>query len=445
MKEQKVTFSFILTLGFMLFALFFGAGNLIFPAMLGQLSGDHVWWANGGFLVTGVGLPLLGVLAFGMSGKTSALELTQRVHPVFGLIFTTVLYLSIGPLFAMPRTGSTSYEIAVTPFLSDGSHPWVLFMFTILYFGVTCFLALKPAKIVDIVGKYLTPFLLVFLGVLIVTVFVQPLGSFQEPSEQYAVHPFSEGFQQGYLTMDILASLVFGIIVIQAIQAKGVTSRKKLLGAAASAAIIAAVFLAIIYTSISYTGATSVSTLGLLDNGGTVLALVANSYYGAAGNILLGLIVTLACLTTSIGLTTACAAYFSKLMPNVSYSVIAIILSVFSAVFANIGLSELISISVPVLSTIYPLAIVIILLTFLHRLFGGRAAVYQMSLLLTLVISLFDGLKAAGIEIPVVTNVFKQILPLYAQGLGWLVPALVGAVLGYLCSYLFGKGKKYAT
>src|SRR6476620_8227713 len=153
---NKVPFSFIVVIGLMLFALFFGAGNLIFPAMLGQSAGENVWIANAGFLVTGVGLPLLGVLAFGFSGKDDLQSLASRVHPVFGIVFTNVLYLEIGPLFSIPRTGNVSFEIGVKPFLSENSGPVPLLIFTIIFFSITCLLSLNPAKIVEIVGKILT-------------------------------------------------------------------------------------------------------------------------------------------------------------------------------------------------------------------------------------------------------------------------------------------------
>jgi LIVCS family branched-chain amino acid:cation transporter len=177
--NNKMPFSFVLAVGFMLFALFFGAGNLIFPAMLGQSAGTNSWSANAGFIVTGVGLPLLGVLALGFSGKNDLQSLASRVHPVFGVVFTVVLYLSIGPLFAIPRTGTASFEMGIRPFLSGESSAIGLLIFSIIFFGVTAFFSLKSSKIVDIVGKILTPLLLIFIGILIVTAFINPIGNFQ--------------------------------------------------------------------------------------------------------------------------------------------------------------------------------------------------------------------------------------------------------------------------
>lgn len=427
--SNKVPFSFVVVIGLMLFALFFGAGNLIFPAMLGQSAGTNIWSANAGFLVTGVGLPLIGVLAFGFSGKDDLQSLANRVHPIFGVVFTSVLYLAIGPLFALPRAGSVSFEIGVTPFLSKDPSFVPLFIFTLIFFGITCFFSLNPAKIVDIVGKILTPIKLTFIGTLVIVAFIHPIGAFQAPAQDYTSHAFFKGFQEGYLTMDTLASFVFGIIIINAIKAKGATTKKQIIAVCAKATAIAAIILATIYTSLSYMGASSVEKLGHLDNGGKVLANVSNYYFGTYGGLLLGLMITVACLTTSIGLVTACASFFHKLFPKVSYKTIVVILSVFSAIIANVGLTQLIAISIPVLTAIYPLAIVLIVLTFLHPLFKGRAAVYQGSLFFTFIVSLFTGLNAANVHIKVINDLFTRVLPMYNIGLGWIVPAVVGGVI----------------
>lgn len=429
--SSKVPFSFIVVIGLMLFALFFGAGNLIFPAMLGQSAGTNIWAANAGFLVTGVGLPLIGVLAFGFSGKDDLQSLASRVHPLFGIVFTTVLYLAIGPLFALPRAGSVAFEIGVKPFLTESLSFIPLLIFTIVFFGITCFFSLNPAKIVDMVGKVLTPIKLTFIGILVIVAFVRPIGDLQAPTEAYTSNSFFKGFQEGYLTMDTLASFVFGIIIINAIREKGATTKKQIMAVCAKATAIAATILAVIYTALSYMGASSVEKLGHLDNGGAVLAKVSDYYFGSYGGILLGLMITVACLTTSVGLVSACSSFFHKLFPNMSYKTIVIILSIFSAFVANFGLTQLIAISVPVLVAIYPLAIILIALTFLHSFFKGRSEVYQGSLLFTSIVSVFDGLNAAGIHIQVINSFFTQVLPMHEVGLGWILPAIIGGLAGY--------------
>lgn len=440
--SQKAPLSFIVVTGLMLFALFFGAGNLIFPAMLGQSAGTNLWSASLGFIITGVGLPFITILAFGFSGKNDVQSLASRAHPLFGIIFTVVLYLSLGPLFALPRTGSVSYEIGIKPFLSNDVGFLPLLVFTIIYFGIACLLSINPSKMLDIVGKILTPLLLIFIGILIVVAIINPMGEIQSPSADYSDNSFFKGFKEGYLTMDTLAGFAFGIIVINAIKDRGITSRKEVLGFCMKAGLIAATLLVIVYTALTYVGATSVEKLGQLGNGGDVLAQASNHFFGSAGAVLLGLIVIAACLTTSIGLITACSAYFNKILPAVSYKSFVVIFSVFSAAVANVGLTKLISISVPVLTALYPVAIVLIVLTFFHSLFKGKSEVYLGSLLLTAIISIMDGVVASGIKLDAVSNFFTQYLPLYSVGIGWVMPAIIGGVLGYMIYLMKGDPKE---
>ncbi|MFD2670564.1 branched-chain amino acid transport system II carrier protein [Marinicrinis sediminis] len=427
---ERTVFSHTLTIGLMLFALFFGAGNLIFPAMMGQMAGNEYGQANLGFLITGVGLPLIGTMAIGFSGVKNLLALTQRVHPLFAYVYTTLLYLTIGPLFAMPRTGSISYEIGIKPYVGSAYDSIAMAIFTVLFFGVTFLFSVNPVRMVEIVGKILTPILLVSISILAIASFTVPVGKPQEPDSSYASEPFFKGFQDGYLTMDALAALVFGIIVINAIRAKGIQDRKRILSVCLQATLIAATMLALIYTSLTYMGASSVSTFGILANGGEVLTSVTGHYFGTFGGFALGVIVLLACLTTSIGLTTSCSGYFQQIIPGMSYRSICMVLCVISAILANIGLEQLIQFSVPVLSILYPLAIVLILLTFLHQLFQGKRAVYMMSLLFTFLVSIVDGLKDTPLHMEQVNDWFQQYLPLYPVGLGWLLPACAGAIIG---------------
>ncbi|MCL9662249.1 branched-chain amino acid transport system II carrier protein [Paenibacillus hunanensis] len=432
--EKKVPFSFIIVIGLMLFALFFGAGNLIFPTLLGQSSGTNFWAANIGFLITGVGLPTLGVIALGVSGKEDLQSLSSRVHPVFGVVFTTVLYLAIGPLFAIPRTGNVSFEIGVKPFLDGGSHLWVSIVFSIIFFGITCFFSLNPARIVDLVGKVLTPIKLTFISILIIAGLLYPIGALQPPTAKYASNALFKGFQEGYLTMDALASFVFGIIVIQAIRSRGATSRKQVITVSIKAACIAAIILSVLYVSLSYISASSVTAFGYLENGGQILARMSSYYFGTSGGIFLGLMITIACLTTSIGLITSCASYFHKLLPRLAYKKLVVGMCIFSAVIANIGLNELIQISVPVLKIIYPLAIVLMILTFCHHLFKGNRLVYQGSMLLVFLVSIPDGLRETPLHLGWLDTFMSGYIPMYTIGMGWVLPAVIGAIGGYVIS-----------
>lgn len=436
MSSKQLSTGDMVAIGLMLFALFFGAGNLIFPPALGQAAGTNFWPAIIGFLLTGVGLPLLGVLAIGLSGHAHLQSMANRINPTFSLVFTVILYLSIGPFFAIPRTGTVSYEIGIKPFLpaATGGFDIGLLIYTIVFFGIVGWLSLNPSKIVDRVGKLMTPVLLIALLILLVATFVNPINKPMEPIGDYVNNSFFKGFQEGYLTMDTLASLVFGIIVINAIKAKGVTDTKKIAGLTLKCGLIAAGCLGFIYLGLGYLGNTANFAAGVANNGPVILTEASALHFGIYGNIILGFAIIFACLTTAIGLISSCASYFQTIFPRFTYKQLAIAFTVFSAAIANIGLSQLITISVPVLTAIYPIAIVLIFLTFAEPLFKGRVEVYRFSLLLTGIVSLVDGIKAAGIPFDGLYDAFGTFLPLFNSGMGWLLPALVGAIIGYIIS-----------
>lgn len=434
--EKKIGFSSYLAIGLMLFALFFGAGNLIFPAFLGQEAGTHYWPAIIGFLITGTGLPFLGILAIGLSGKEDLQSLASRVHPVYGLIFTVVLYLTIGPFFALPRTGTVSFEIGVAPFLNESHLTVGLAIFTIIFFGVTLLLSLSPSKIVDRVGKLLTPLLLVVILILIIASLVKPMGTAEVATGKYINDSFVSGFLEGYMTMDALAALVFGIIVVNAVKAVGAKSRKQIAVMSTKTGLIAIVLLAFIYVFIGLIGTQSVAELGRQANGSPVLSGAAQFYFGGFGKILLAAIVFLACLTTSIGLVTACASYFNKLLPMINYKAFVVIFSVFAGLVANIGLGKIISYSVPVLMAVYPLTVVLVLLTFLNGLFKGRRVVYVTTILFTAVISVTEFFRALGFNLGAIDTFFTRYLPFYQISMGWIVMGGIGLLIGWVIALL---------
>ena len=423
-----------LAIGLMLFALFFGAGNMIFPPLLGQAAGENVWPAIIGFLLTGVGLPLLGVIAVALTG--SAKGLADKAHPVFGTILIVCIYLTIGPLFAIPRTGTVSYVIAVEPFLGSHSSGIYLFIFSLIFFGITFFLALNPSKLVDRIGKILTPILLAVIAILVIKAIVTPMGSIGPVTKAYEAAPIFTGFLEGYKTMDAIASIVFAIVVISAVKERGVTNPKSIAASCIKAGVVAAVGLALVYVSLAYLGATSVETVGSLDNGGAILSKASTFLFGSFGNVVLGVAILFACLTTSVGLVSSCGEYFSKLIPGLSYKTVVIIVSLFSLVIANFGLNEIISLSVPILSAIYPLAIVVVFLSFIDRLFNERREVYIGALFATGIFSIIDGLNAANIPLGALNKFLGEHIPLFSVGIGWLIPAIIGAVIGYILTFL---------
>lgn len=431
--DKKLSFTSYIVIGVMLFALFFGAGNLIFPAELGQNAGANVWLAIFGFLLTGVGLPFLGILAIGYSGSRSLQELASRVHPIYGVLFTALLYLTIGPFFAAPRTGAVAFDIAITPFIGESQMQIASILFTLFFFGIVLWLSLNPAKIVDRIGKILSPVIIILLVALLIVVIVKPMGTIGQPGPTYASGALLKGFTEGYNTMDALGALVYGIIIINVIRAMGVTTRKGILSATIKTGLVAVFFLTIIYVGIAYLGVMSVDKIGVLETGGAVLSQVATYYFGSIGIILLGIVMIFACLTTAIGLMTACGEYFHSLLPKVSYKMFVMIFTTFCFIIANFGLANIISYSIPLLMFIYPLAIVLILLTFTSSLFRHARFVYVSATIITFMISSIDGLKTFCelMEreyyewlVPII-NFYEQTLPFYSDGLGWLLPVLV--------------------
>ncbi|MDN7244455.1 branched-chain amino acid transport system II carrier protein [Planococcus shenhongbingii] len=430
MQKRTLTLSESIMVGLMLFALFLGAGNIIFPPYLGQLAGNNIVPAITGFLLTGVGLPLLGILAIAKAGGDLQ-TIAGRVNPIFGIFFTSIVYLTIGPFFGIPRTATVSFEIGVAPFLPSNlsSSFWPLLTFTIIFFIVTILFSLNPTKLVDRIGKILTPILILVIGLLAIKSIITPMGEIEEPVGNYNTDAFFNSFLQGYLTMDAIAALVFGIVIIESIRAKGVIDQRNILKTTAFAGIIAASGLALVYLSLSYIGVTSVSAIGLQDNGGTIIALASRVLFGEMGGVILAAAILFACLSTSIGLVAATAQFSHKIYPKISYVSYVMAYAGFSTLIANIGLTQLIAVSLPVLLAIYPIAIVLVILSFFDRSFDRKPLVYVIALTLTGIISIFDGLRSAGISFNNVDKVFS-VLPLFEQGIGWFVPAIAGTLLG---------------
>ncbi len=444
--DKRLTLSSYILIGSMLFGLFFGAGNLIFPVHMGQEAGGNVVSATIGFLVTGIGLPFLGVVAIGVSKSSGLFDLASRVHPVYGYIMTVLLYLTIGPFFALPRTGTVSYEIGLAPYIANEYQTLGLAVFTILFFFVALLFSLKPSKILTWVGKILNPLFLVFLAFLVIVSFLQPMGSISDAAIHgiYATDPFFKGFTEGYNTMDALASLAFGIIVVQTIKGLGVRSPRNIAIGTIKAGSVSVLLMGVIYGCLAYIGATSIGQYKLSENGGIALAQIANYYFGSLGSILLAIIVTLACLKTAIGLITACSETFQELFPaSLSYKSYVVLFTILSCLIANIGLTQIISLSIPVLMFLYPLAITLILLALLSPLFKDRQIVYIMTTLCTLLVSIADGINAMPESVKNQESVqgflimYRNFVPFFDIGMGWIIPLVVGLGAGWMISCFY--------
>ena len=454
--KKKLSWGELLSVSVMLFGMFFGAGNLIFPVHMGQLAGYNVWWALLGFVVTGVGLPLLSVAALGISRSDGLYSLSSKVGHGYGMFFTCALYLTIGPAFAIPRCATTSYTVGVERILGDKASPLALLLFTLVFFVLVLVLSLWPGKILLWIGRILTPAFLVFLGALVITALVRPMTSVGTvtPDPTYASGAFVNGFLEGYNTMDVLAGLAFGIVVVNVLRDLGVQEP----GAVASNTVRAGAFgcliMAGIYVAVAIVGTQSRGQFPISENGGIAFADIAGYYFGAAGNWILAITVTLACLKTAVGLVTSCAETFEQLFPQgPKYKAWAVIFSVVSFVIANLGLSAIIACSVPVLMFLYPLAITLILLGLFGNLFGHSRIVYSTVTGFTLVAALFDFAKAmlgadvlsesmiASLHLRGAVAFAQKALPFYDLGVGWICPALAGLVIG-LIWYAVAKKQK---
>lgn len=420
-----------IAIGLMLFAMFFGAGNLIFPVFLGQNAGDNTVWATIGFCLTGVGLPILGVAAIGYSGSDLQ-ALASRVCKGYAVFFSVALYLTIGPAFAIPRTATTAYEISIAPLLGDAVRSYGLYIFAFLYFLLSWWLSVSPGKLVARIGKVITPVLLFFLAVLFLAYLLDPMGAWQPANKAYGepIRALTQGFLDGYNTMDALAAFVFGIVVINSVKLFGVEDNKDIALYTLKSGLIAGLCLGIIYVFLCLIGASSASVIGLKENGAEILVAVSDYYFAHLGRALMGIIIFLACLTTSVGLITACAEYFNRLLSKgESYRLWVTIFSAASFGVALFGLTTIIKGAIPVLMFLYPLTIALVILTFSNGLFGGYRMVYRTAILFTLVPALYDGIHAAGLSLGGLDTLMAG-LPLASYGMAWLPFCLAGMILG---------------
>lgn len=408
----------LIALGFLTFALFLGAGNIIFPPMVGLNAGEHLWLSALGFLLTAVGLPLMTVVALARVG--GGLEaMTAPIGRSAGLLLGVVVYLTIGPLFAIPRTAMVSFEMGFAPFFGNGAG--ALMIYTGLYFALVILTSLFPGKLVESVGKLMTPALIVALMILGGAAFILPAGGLSEMAPPYKAAPLTQGFLQGYQTLDALGALVFGIIIVNAIRDHRVVDRARQTRYAIIASLIAAAGLALVYLSLIYLGATSGHVAPHASTGVQILTNYVEHTFGLFGKLLLAVVILLACITTAIGLTCACGEYFSRWLP-VSYRAVVIGVCLFSLGISNQGLEQLIAWSIPVLVSLYPIAITLVILSLLDRLWISPQRVFIPTLLVAVLFGLIDGARATSLAALLPDEIMA--LPGAESGLSWFVPVL---------------------
>ena len=436
--NNNMSLAKVLPIGLMLFSFFFGAGNLIFPPALGQLAGDNLPAAIFGFCFSGVGLPLMGILAMAILNSDDPNELASPMSPAFGKAITILCALTIGPFFAIPRTCAVSFDTGILLLLPPGYETTGLALYSVFFFGLTYFLSVNPSKIVDNIGKIMSPLLLLCLGILITCVIIDPMGSLQPANGVYKNVPFFKGFQEGYNTMDLLCTMLYGAATLKAIQSQGIKEQKQLTKMCIYSGIIAAICLALIYGALAYAGASSTAVFGIVSNGGQLLNMISVHYMGFPGQVVLALIIFFACITTSIGLTTSISSYFHELSgKQVLYQRFCLYICLFSLVVANFGLNNIIKFSIPVICMLYPIVIAIMILNVGQSIFKRDKAIFRICLTLTTIFAIFDGLRAGGFDLRSLDSFLTQYLPFFDVGFGWLLPCFGGIVLGFVYRMVF--------
>ena len=416
---MKKTTKDAIIIGFALFSMFFGAGNLIFPGHLGYQLGSQYVTGMLGFIITGVGLPLLAILACAKGGGTFE-SIAEKINKKFAIIFTAVLFLAIGPLLAVPRTAATTYEVAIHPFLPH-IPSWAVIL---VYFMINIFFVLKKSSIIDTIGKFLTPALIAILVVLVVKGILMPIGAIPEMNNTGV---FASSLLEGYQTMDAIAALLFAAIITSSIKNKGYQG-KEMSSMLLKASLVAVIGLAFVYGGLTFIGAQTSTLVSGEINKTALLILISQSILGSVGPVLIGLAMGLACLTTSIGLITAGSDFFETITKGkLSYKFNVIAISTVSFGVALLGVDKIVVFSAPILNLLYPVSITIIVYAFMQKHLKIKAA--QLGVFTSLICSIL--LLVPGLNL--------SFLPLASIGFGWVLPTAIAMIIGQL---VFKEDKK---
>lgn len=425
-----------LFVGITLFSMFFGAGNLILPPLLGVQAGSDGLPAILGFFVTGVGLPVLGIVAVALSGTLR--DLATRVHPTFARVFVALVYLAIGPCLAIPRTASTAFEM-LAPLLPEGvSLELARLAFSVAFFVVAYVLALHPGRLTRLLGRVTGPALIALIVVVVASALASLPGMTPAPAPvaPYDGAPAVAGFLTGYQTMDLLASLTFGLVIATNVRALGVTAPRDVTRAVCGAGVIAGALMMAVYGGLCVVGYELSAELASVTNGAVVITASASAHFGLAGTAIVAAIFLLACLNVCIGLISCCGSYFSEELPRVSYRACALAFAAFSCAVSNLGLDAIISFSATLLGALYPPAIVLVAMGLLRRRCDAVPAVWPWTVGVTVAVSAAEAVRdalAPALALPL------DVLPLAGMGLGWVLPALLAAALSSALSVLLRR------
>lgn len=410
----------IIVIGFALFSMFFGAGNVIFPPYLGLGAAGSWLGAFLSYYIVDIGLALVAIAAM-LKCNSDVEGITYRIGKIPASLFTSIIVLCIGPLLAIPRTAASTYEMTVIPLVGNIG----LGISSIIFFLLIYLLARKESTVVEILGKFLTPALFIGLLVLIIKGAIDPIGPIRE--QPVIENVIAHGIAAGYQTMDVLAALLFGVIIIKTVMAKGYTSNNEKLTVVGGASIVAGIVLFIVYYGLTYLGATASTLYTLEIDRGTLIVEIIKNILGFPGIVVLGIVVALACITTAIALVSATATYFSRLANNrISYQLLVIIICVFSTLISNVGLSSIIAIAAPILGIVYPGALTLIILSF----FGDKIKndnVFKCATLGAILASALEIMESYGTALLPMYQ-----LPLFHLGFGWILPTVLFGFAGAL-------------
>lgn len=416
-----------LFVGITLFSMFFGAGNLILPPLLGVQAGSEVVPALLGFLVAGVGLPVLGIVVVALSGTLR--ELASRVHPVFARAFVALVYLAIGPCLAIPRTASTAFEMLAPLLPATLSLETWRVAFSAAFFVAAYVLAMHPGRLTRLLGRVTGPALIMLIVVVVASAALALAGASDLPAAApvapYDAGAATQGFLTGYQTMDLLASLTFGIVIAKNVRALGVTEDRGVMREVCRAGAIAGVLMVAVYAGLALVGFEQCASLAGATNGATVITASATGHFGVVGTVVVAAIFLLACLNVCIGLISCCGTYFSGEIPHLSYRVCALAFAAFSCAVSTLGLDAILAFSGSLLGVMYPVAIVLVLLGMLRRWTLSRPRVWRWVVAVTALVSV------AEVALPLL-GLPTGALPLSDAGFGWVVPALLAAVAACL-------------
>ncbi len=439
--KQKLSFGKIVVLGFALFAMFFGAGNLILPPALGTLSGDNWFFGFLMYIAIDAGLSVIALIAYFRTSDGFIHNISRQLTPQIAAPLLFLNTLCLGPLIAIPRTAATTFDIALRPMLGSAAPGWISWVFGAVYFALVAVLCLKPGKVVDIIGKLLAPIMFVMLLVLIGVGIFTPLGDVV-PGDSLT-DTLSNGLRSGYQTMDMLGAVLLASVTLLSVQQSGITDPKKKMTMVGLAGIIAAAGLFVVYGGLSYLGASVSGDPGMVLLAGTdrpgLLVEITHRLVGPFGRLLLGLIVAAACLTTSIGLVSACAQTFLEITRNrlpykpTMFAVIGV-----SYLLSNFGTEMILKIAAPILNVLFPIMIMLVLMTFFPVRIRERTCAAPLGAALAMIVTILT-------EIDLVCpncDLYTSKLPLAQYGLGWLLPALGAALIGGVIGAFFPRKER---